>query len=335
MRKVVLACIALVLLLLPASVGAVEIISEDQVVISTPIDDDLFVTGGTITINATVNGDVFAAGGTVEINAPITGDLIIACGQITINDTIGGKIIAACGTVDVKGTAEKAILVGGDITIHSAAVIEEYALVAGGTVNNAGEIKGDFIVNADEFENTGTVGGKIEYEEPPEFAFAEGIDFVFTIFSILWKVGLLILGLIFIKWFGALFFAIEKEVRESAVKKTIVGFLLIIVTAIVCLLLAITIIGSPIAAVIGLFFVIALMVAGLIVSYSLGDWILNLLNVKTNDLVAFILGFIILCVLFIIPYAGVVIRVIVVSLGFGAIFYSVKNNWATITAPKA
>ncbi|KYK35939.1 MAG: hypothetical protein AYK19_01665 [Theionarchaea archaeon DG-70-1] len=334
MRKVVLACIA-VLLLLPASVGAVEIISEDQVVISTPIDDDLFVTGGSITINAPINGDVFAAAGTIEINAPITGDLIVGCGQITINDNVKGKIIAACGTIDVKGNAEKAILAGGNITIHSAAVINDYALVAGGTVKNAGEIKGDFIVNADEFENTGKVGGELEYEEPPQFAFAEGLDVVFTIFSILWKVGLLILGLIFIKWFGALFFAIEKEVRESTVKKTLVGFLLIIVTAIVCLLLAITIIGSPAAVILGLFFVIALLVAGLTVSYSFGDWILSLLKVKTNDFVAFILGFIILCLLFIIPYAGIVIRVVVVSLGFGAIFYTVKNSWGTITAPKA
>jgi hypothetical protein len=332
MKKIALVCIVLLFCVLPASVGAVEIVGGNEVVIDTPVSDDLFVSGGIVTINARVDGDVFAVGGSVEINAPITGDLIVAGGMVVINSTIGGKIIAGGGTIELKGSAEKVVAAGGGITITSAAVIEKYALVGAGTVNNAGQIKGDLIVNADEFVNTGTVGGTIDYTEAPDY---EG-EFrgISLILSILWKLGYLILGLVFIKWFGALFFRIEKEVRESAVKKTIVGFLFIIVAAVICVLLAITVIGLPVAAFLGMFFVMALMVAGLIVSYSLGFWILGLAKVKTNDYLVFVLGFIILTLLFMIPYAGMVIRVVTVSLGFGALIYTVKNNWKTITAPK-
>ncbi|MBU7025289.1 MAG: hypothetical protein HXS40_14100, partial [Theionarchaea archaeon] len=84
MKRIVLALVALSMVLLFPSIGAVETISEDQVVIDTPINDDLFVTGGTIAINARIDGDVIAAGGTIEINAPITGDLLAVGGQVLV-----------------------------------------------------------------------------------------------------------------------------------------------------------------------------------------------------------------------------------------------------------
>lgn len=333
MKRTALVCIALTVLLISASVGAVEQRTGNQVVIDTPINDDLIISGGTVAINACITGDVFCAGGTISINAPIKGDLLVAGGQIAVNADVEGKIIAAGGIIDLKGKMEKLIAAGGTVTIHSTALIQKYAFAAGGTISNAGEIREDFHVATERFQNTGKVGGTVKIEKPPSFA--EEFRLGLGILSILWKIGLLILGLIFIREFGALFFTIEKEVRESTIKKTVLGFIFIIVAAVLILLLAITIVGSAIAAVLGTFFVVALMVAGLIVSYTLGDWILEKLKVKSGDLAAFILGFIILCVLFIIPYAGAVIRVVVVSLGFGAISYAVKNNWKTITAPKA
>jgi hypothetical protein len=332
MKRLVLIGIVLLFCLVPAQVGAVENRSGDLVVIDTPIDDDLFVTGGTITINAYINGDVVASGGTIEVNAPIKGDLLVVGGQITVNADIEGKIIAAGGMIDIKGKAEKVLAVGGTITFQSTAVIERYVFAAGGTVNNAGEIKEDFYVATNRFENTGIVGGTIEIEEPPTFT--EELKQGLSILSILWKIGYLILGIFFIKLFGNLFFRIEEEVRESTIKKTVLGFILIIVTAVVSLVLAITIIGSPIAVILVMFFVMALMAAGLFVSYSLGDWLLKMVKVTPNDILAFVVGFIILNLLFVIPYVGFIVQVIAVSLGFGAIFYTIKDNWKTITAPK-
>lgn len=332
MNKKMLALIALLSILVP-SVGAVEMISEDQVVIDTQIDDDLFVSGGTITIDAPINGDVFASAGIIEINAPINGDLFVAGGQISINADVAGKIIAAGGMIEIKGNVEKVMAAGGTISIGADAVVEKYVFAAGGTVNNAGTIKEDFFVATETFNNTGTVLGDIEIEEPPSRE--EEFMAAFSVFSILWKLGLLILGIVLIKKFGKLFFRIEEEVRESFLKKMVLGFVFIILAAVIIVLLAITIIGAPIAILLGLFFVMALMVAGLFVSYTFGDWLLTKLKVTPNELTAFIVGFIIINLLFLIPIAGFFIQIIVVSLGFGAIFYAVKDNWETITAPKA
>ena len=46
----------------------------------------------------------------------------------------------------------------------------------------------------------------------------------------------------------------------------------------------------------------------------------------------FILGFVILTVLKLIPILGFFVGLVVGSLGFGAIFYAIKNNWNVITA---
>jgi hypothetical protein len=100
-------------------------------------------------------------------------------------------------------------------------------------------------------------------------------------------------------------------------------------------LLTITVIGFPVAAVMAMLFIVALMLSSLFVSFALGRTIVNLLNVKTNDMLIFILGFVILSLLFWIPVAGGLIRIVAVSLGFGAILYAVRENWERITGTSA
>jgi hypothetical protein len=336
MKRIVLALVAFSMVLLLPSIGAVETVSEDQVVIDTPINDDLFVTGGTIAINARIDGDVIAAGGTIEINAPITGDLLAVGGQVLVNDDIGGKIVAAGGMISIKGTVEKVVAAGGTIEIASSAVVEKYVFAAGGSVSNAGEIGDDLVVATQTFRNTGTVKGKVQVEKPSredEMKAVDQMKAVFSILSILWKTGFFLLGLVFIKWFGALFNTIQKEVKESWLKKLIVGFLAILVTLVLLIILLITVVGMPFAAILAMFFVIAVMVAGIVVAYAFGEWLLKLIKVETHWIVTFALGFVLVNLFFLIPVAGFVIRVIVVSLGFGAIVYTVKNNWGKITAP--
>ncbi len=66
--------IFLMLILLLPNVQALKMLSGDQVSVDSPIDDDVFVSGGTVTLNAPVASAVIA-GGTIIINAPISGDV--------------------------------------------------------------------------------------------------------------------------------------------------------------------------------------------------------------------------------------------------------------------
>jgi hypothetical protein len=321
--------ISLLLILLLPNVQALKMLSGDQVSIDSPIDDDVFAAGGTVNINAPVASAVIA-GGTIIINAPVSGDVFVAGGQILVNSDIEGKIVAAGGDIDLRGDAKNAVIAGGNVDIHSTTVISKDAVITGDDVSNAGKIMGNLTVRADNFQNTGSAGS-VDFEKSEGL---QGLQNLMNIFSILMTVGFLIIGIILLKLFPAQFFIVEEEVRKSPVKNTIVGFVLIIASVILIILLAVTIIGFPVALIMGMLFIIALMLSNLFVSFAVGRKIVDLFKVKTNDLLIFVLGFIILNLLFRIPYAGVLIGIVAISLGFGAIIYALRKNWQSITSSR-
>lgn len=323
--------VALLLVLLLPHVQALQMLSGDQISIDSPIDDDVFAAGDTITINAPVAGLVIA-GGDIVINAPVNGDVFVAGGQIAVNSDVDGKIVAAGGEIDLKGAATNAVIAGGEVNLHPTVVISRDAVISGGTVSNAGTIVGNLTVRAESFQNTGSAGFV-------DFKRAEGLrEFesrlrqLSIIVHILMAVGFFILGIILLKLFPTQFFRVEEEVRESPLRNTAVGFVLIITSVILIFLLAITIVGLPVALIMGMLFIIALMLSYLFVSFAVGRKIVDALKVKTNDILIFILGFIILSLLFQLPYAGGFISIVAVSLGFGALVYAVRNNWQSLTA---
>lgn len=318
--------ISLMVILLVPHVQALQMLSGDQVSVDSPIDDDVFAAGGTVSINAPIAGAVIA-GGDIIISAPVSGDVFVAGGQIVVNSDIEGKIVAAGGNIDLRGDAKNAVIAGGNVNIHPDTVISRDAVIAGDRVSNAGKIIGNLTVRAEDFQNTGSAGS-VDFKKSEGL---QGLQKLMNIFSILMTVGFLIIGLIVLKLFPAQFFRVEEEVRKSPVKNTLVGFVLILASVILILLLAVTLVGFPVALIMGMLFIIALMLSSLFVSFAVGRKIVDVFKVKTNDILIFVLGFIILSLLFRIPYAGWFIRIVAISLGFGALVYAVYKNWQSIT----
>jgi hypothetical protein len=318
-------------LLTPGVVFAEEIISRGEVVIDYPLSEDLIVTGGTVVITAEVDGDIFAMGGTIDVDAPVTGDLIVMGGQVDIKGDIEGKIISASGNMILSGSAQKIIMAGGSINIRSGSVIQNYAILAGGGVTNAGRIKGNLYVRTSDFSNTGIVEGNLNLEETDWTEFNRATTF----YNLLIKLGFLVFGLVMLRVFEPIFFTIQDEFYDSLLKKGGVGFLLGIASIFIVIFLAITGIGLPFAIFIATFSFLALMISGILVSYTLGHWLATLVSAETDEIgdsVKFIIGFIIVNLIYLVPIAGFFTRIIIImSLGLGVTFYTVKNNWGIIT----
>ena len=322
--------ISLMLFLLLPHVQALEMLSGDHVSVDSPIDDDVFVAGGDVNINAPVTS-VVIAGGDVNINAPVSGDVFVAGGQISINSDVGGKIVAAGGDIDLRGDARNAVIAGGNISIHPTTVINKDAVIAGGNVLNAGTIVGNLTVRAEEFQNTGSAGS-VDFKKSEGLQGLEELMIKLTnILYILITVGFLILGIVVLKLFPSQFLMVEAEVRNAPVKNTVVGFALIIVSVILISLLAVTFIGLPVALILGMLFIIALMLSSLFVSFTIGRKIVDLFKFEISDILIFVIGFVILSLLFRIPFAGVLICIVTISLGFGALIYTLHKNWQSIT----
>ncbi|MDD1659268.1 MAG: hypothetical protein LUP92_03370, partial [Methanomicrobiales archaeon] len=245
-------------------------------------------------------------------------DVIATGGQITINSDVGGKVVAAGGSILLNGkVGTNAVLAGGTIDLGTLASIGRDAMVSGGSVTNAGNVAGKLSVKANTFEDRGSAGTlELELRERSILG-----GTILSIFGILFTIGLFILGLILIRIAPERYHAVEAELVQSFIVKGIVGFVGLIAGFIVILLLAISLVGLPLAIGIGLLYLAAVLVSTLFVASVLGRKAALLLKHRVSDYVAFTIGFVILAILFRIPILGTGILVIAVCLGFGAILY--------------
>ncbi|MCK5441727.1 MAG: hypothetical protein KAJ23_07545 [Maribacter sp.] len=132
----------------------------EDVTISTPQNDDVYLSGEDISINAIVKGDVVAAGSYITVTDSIAQDLILAGGDVTIRGYVGDDIRAAGGklTIDTE-VGDDVIVAGGELFITKDAIINGNLITVGGTTKINGLVKGNLNVCADELQMDGTVEG--------------------------------------------------------------------------------------------------------------------------------------------------------------------------------
>lgn len=312
----------LLIITLPMPALALETRSGGDVRIDQATDDDVFASGGVITVDAPV-GSLIAAGGQITVNAPVKGDVIAAGGQVTINSDVGGKVVAAGGTITINGkVGTNAVLTGGTIALGSASSVGRDAMVSGGTVTNAGNVAGKLSVRANTFDNRGSAGTlEVELGERSTLA-----GTLFSIFSVLFTIGLLILGLILIRIAPVRYRAVEAGISSSPLIAAITGFAVLVAGFLILVLLSITLVGLPLALLLGLLMLTGILLSTLFVSSALGRWIAGLLKRPVSDYLTFVIGFVVLNLLFRIPVAGTILLAIAVSLGFGALLRVAWQN---------
>jgi cytoskeletal protein CcmA (bactofilin family) len=318
-----LAVLVLLLLFVALPLPALGLVSRNggTVSVSEATDDDVFATGGTISVDAPV-GSLVAAGGQITVNAPVKGDLIAAGGQVTINSDVGGKVVAAGGSVILNGkVGTNAVLAGGNVQLGPSSSVSRDAMVSGGSVTNAGKVTGKLSVRANSFDNRGTAGSlEVELQNRGPMAA------IVSVFGILFTIGLFILGLILIRFAPGWYRKVEAELVSGWIVKLVAGFVALIAGVIVIILLAISLVGLPIAIGIGLLYLGGLLVSTLFSSLVLGGKVAGLLKREVSDYVAFTIGFVILNLLYRIPFLGTIILAIAVSLGFGALIFTGWKN---------
>lgn len=302
-----------------APVAAVEFRSGDDVVIARAIDDDLFASGGTIAVNAPVES-LTAAGGMIEVNAPVHGDVILAGGSVIIKAPVDGKVIAAGGEIQIDDqVATNAVMAGGQVTIGENAIIGRDAYISGGDVQNSGTVTGNLVVSGGTFENMGSAGN-VKFEQTKTDA-----GDTFPIFEILMTMGFLITGLLLIKYFSGPFTAVSYAIRADPVKATLLGLGVVLISALLIILLAVSLIGIPIALLMTLVLGVVILLSGLFVSSWIGDLVVGRLHITTNAYGAFIIGFVILHLLFLIPVLGALLRILTWAMGTGAFALSARD----------
>ncbi|MCJ7828017.1 carbohydrate-binding domain-containing protein [Patescibacteria group bacterium] len=145
-------------------VEAKVIIDQDMVSIGADevIQDDLFISGGTITIRGVVEGDVYAAGGTIDIEGEIKGDVVVAGGSLTLSGIVEDDLWVTGGSIRVVSAqvGDSLLAAGGIVEIDEETTVGGSLLLAGGTVSNHASVGRNFFAGGGMVLLNAPVGGE-------------------------------------------------------------------------------------------------------------------------------------------------------------------------------
>jgi len=334
--------------------GTDVVIRADEV-----IDDDLIAMGRSVKIEGTVNGDVFAFAQEVTIENIVNGSIYTGCAQVNINTKNCRSLWAFCGSLNADGNIENNLLFfGGHLKTGNTNLIKKDIIAFGGEIKLNGEVQGKVKGNMGKFNLSGKIGGadiqadKVNIEsgamvmenliikgnkEPvidPNAKILGKTEYkkieakthkpktgATGFFKTLFFISKLIIGIILIALFKLYIKKTNKILKDSTWKSLGFGFLTIIVIPVVSVITLATIIGIPIA-IFGVFVFLTLAyVSGIVFATGFGEWVIKLIKKDTtiSPILSFIVGFIIITLVCLIPYLGFFVRLAVLFFGTGMI----------------
>jgi len=325
--------------------------------ISAQMKDDVYLAGLSVNVNGPIEGDLIVAGKNIVINSEIkgnlraVGDTIIIKGKVHKNITIVGNIITLAAESEVGNNL---LVAGGNIELNGK--INKNLYAAGGNLILNNEILGSAYLMVDpegalaiypkanihnNLEYTAKVladkkagaliGGqekltqwKMETKRP--------IATKFNLFFLTWWLaglfGSIVVGLVLVIIFKDYTLKVEKQIDKNILMAILKGLVFLIVTPIALVILSITIIGLPLAVIMGFLYGIILYLTKIFVGIYLGERIIRLINKKIEIplLWSMICGLAIIYLLCLIPYFGWIIKLIAVLWGLGVLMGIIKKD---------
>jgi hypothetical protein len=313
---------------------------------------DLVIAGGTVVVDGAVGDDVRVFGGTVEINAPVNGDLLVFGGQVTVKQGvyIGGDVYIAAGKVRIDGLvrgmtrieadevtiagtlngpaeirADRAMLSGrimGETKVSSAEIgVGDQALFGGnlrywrsaGPLQLGTKAKGKAVYDM-------TLQQKTSRHEGGMAAGAFGaLLALLSLYSLVTSVIFIGILLLLTRTF---FVDAAKKLVKQPFMSFVKGLLYLVATPAIIVIVALTIVGIPLAVVAALLYAVSLMLAKAMTSvlavrfvqlrggYKWGPWAIFGLSIA---------AYLALKLIMIIPVLGWLVCFVVTSMAFGAI----------------
>lgn len=245
----------------------------------------------------------FGCNVTVEKGATVRGDISLFGGNATVDGTVNGSIVAFGGNILVNEGA----LVNGDLSpIGGNANIDPGATVRGTVTRTPRSLH----LNP----NAPTVSfGDVR----PRGFFAWGVDILMGIVT---AIAFAALGALVILFAPGPTRRVGDAAQAQPLGSAGIGCLTLIVLPILGILLAITVIGIPVALVLVLVAAIAWIFGWIAIGYLAGERILKALNAREIlPVVAVVVGILILAVIGQVPLLGWLVSLLVGTLGIGAV----------------
>jgi hypothetical protein len=318
------------------------------------VNGDVIVGGGNVEISGPVAGDVIAFGGDVKVKGPVAGNVRVAGGTIDIeskigknatlfggnliiseNSEIGWNLTFGAGNADIKGKIN-GYLDGGGANISIGAEVgrdanlkvdSEGSLVLLPGAQIKGDLKytaaGQSQLNKDEGAK---VEGKTIFTEFEKSVQEKGKSWPGYLF---WKLiclfGLLVVGLVLVSLGRDKLGKVTSQMSQKPWASLGWGIIYFIITPVLLVLLAATIIGIPLALIGGALYLICLYISQVFAGITIGQILLSWptkskkKKIRPPLIWSMILGVVLLLILTSIPLVGWIIKILAIWWGLGAI----------------
>lgn len=276
---------------------------------------DVLVIGGEVKINGEQEGNVRAVGGNVYLRGSVSKNATIAGGNITIekDSIVGGNLYLAGGNIEIRGNVDGEIKVAGGRILVAGNINKDAEIWADEiTIRPDAKIVGNLTYHSNKeisFDKTVVAGEVIRKSVPisPKKDKGDFLGFLFG-FEIIGFLGLLILGFVLYRLFYRSGKAIFESLEKDLWRNLAAGIIAIILIPASLIILAISLVGWPLMVIILFSFIITLMISKIVAAIMLG----YLINKRFKQyeftakfpLMNFILGYLVLTVLWMIPVLG-------------------------------
>jgi cytoskeletal protein CcmA (bactofilin family) len=331
------------------------------------LDDDLFTTGQTVTIAGRITGDVYATGQTVVVTGTLEGDLIAAAQQVVVDGTVNGNVRAAGAVVTVNGHVGRNVSsLAQQVNISSSGRVDGSLLAAGETISVFGPVGRGVTIGGGTLQLGGPVGGKVvawaqnlslgpnariggdlEYYSERQIDTPSGtvagrvqyhqverqerqaplLNGLFDFGGLIWLIGSAILGALAIIFAPRASARAVELGRQQPVQTFGVGLLVLFSVPLMVVLIAITLVGIPIALAIGALYWVGLLLAWPALGLVVGTEIAR--RVRRTEpmpvLGALVVGLIVLHLATHLPIVGGLVEFVGLAFGLGLIVQSFRR----------
>lgn len=319
----------------------------EDIAIHSPIEGDLDVIGGKVVLSSEIKGDaqIFASKILFKEGSLIVGKSHILARKVSLKGRIEGDVLIRARKVYIDG------MINGTSMIDSPKIIlGKHAVLKGKMIYPRGsslkiseEAK---LLGGQEFFEKNRLEGQEEIFEGDIFegipstqiynfmhsflhkGFNEHWSFnmgwgSFFIIVLLWIVAFIVISL-FYRATPRILQDITQEALENPGRSLGIGLIGFVLIPFLCILMCITVIGIPVALIIGLFYFVLLFLGKILGVWFFAQWVLRLTPFKEKpscgrDFLAFIVSLPIVSCLSLIPLLGWLFAVLIFLMGFGAL----------------
>ncbi len=359
MKKLFLIIIAVTVWLIPLSAQAAELRASGNITIpsSEVINNDLYISGGTVVIDGRVNGDLLVSGGNVTVNGSVSDDVMATGGTLILNGSVDQSIRAAGGTLSLNGKiGQDLVVAGGTVDIGAGSTIGRDAIIASGNGRLSGRVgrglrasAGDFIIDGQVGKNAfldvtrltltdraiikgnltyksenkaniasdAKVGGKIIHKARPQARNTSGRIFSFIALYF----AAFLFGVVLFLLFPKRTIQIADTVTSSPWVSLLLGLALLVLIPIVAAIIMIFLITIPLSLTAIALYALGIYLAKVFVGLALGRWASGYFKFQMHDILALLVGLLVIMLLGLIPFIGPVIRFLYILFGLGAAGY--------------